>query len=66
MTGLVQDFSLYAAAVAQEPGFHGCRGDDTGAAIGANTTMYSMVYGVLLRRLPFKDPARLNTPWGAI
>jgi len=26
--------------------------------------MYSMVYGVLLRRLPFKDPARLNTPWG--
>ncbi len=31
--------------------------------IGANTAMFSMVYGVLLRPLPFKDPGRLYTLW---
>jgi hypothetical protein len=29
--------------------------------IGANTAMFSMIHGVLLRPLPFKDPSRLYT-----
>src|SRR5439155_23182682 len=31
--------------------------------IGANTAMFSMVHGVLMRPLPFKDPGRLYTLW---
>jgi predicted permease len=31
--------------------------------IGANTAMYSVVRGVLLRPLPFRDPARLAAIW---
>ena len=31
--------------------------------IGANTAMFSMVYGVVLRPLPFKDAGRLYTLW---
>jgi predicted permease len=31
--------------------------------IGANTAMYSVVHGVLLRPLPFRDPERLAAIW---
>src|SRR5208337_556055 len=31
--------------------------------MGANTAIFSMVHGVLLQRLPFRDPGQLYTLW---
>ena len=34
-----------------------------GIGIGANSAIFSVVYGVLLRPLPFKNPERLMYIW---
>jgi hypothetical protein len=45
--------------LAKSPAFHSSRGDHTGARIGANTAIFSVVQGTLLRPLPFPDAERL-------
>src|SRR5213593_837859 len=63
MTTFLQDFRYGARILLKQPGFTVVAVITLALGIGVNTAIFSVVHGVLLRPLPFKDPERLAMVW---
>ena len=63
METLWKDVSLGARMLAKRPGFNAVAVITLALGIGANTAIFSVVRGVLLRPLAFGDPDRLVWLW---
>jgi putative ABC transport system permease protein len=59
LDGLAQDVSFALRTLRRAPAFALVAALTLGIGIGANTAIFSVVRGILLRPLPFVDPSRL-------
>src|SRR5687768_3280743 len=63
MERLLSDLGYAARRLRATPGFTLVALLTLALAIGANTALFSVLYTVLLRALPFEDPQRLYLVW---
>jgi hypothetical protein len=59
----MRDLRVGLRRLVREPGFSVIVVITLGLGIGATTTIFSVVEGVLLRPLPYRDAERLLTVW---
>ncbi len=60
---MIQDLSLSLRLLRRSPGFAAAAILTLALGIGATTAIFSVVYAVLLKPLPFRDPDRLVRIW---
>jgi putative ABC transport system permease protein len=60
---MLNDVRYATRALAKNPAFSAIAGVTLAIGIGANTAIFSVINGVLLRSLPFDDPDRLVRVW---
>ena len=63
MDTILRDLRLATRALLRQPGFTAAVVVTLALGIGANTAIFSVVNGVLLRPLPYPDNAQLMTVW---
>jgi putative ABC transport system permease protein len=63
MLTVTQDLKYGLRMLTKNPGFTAVAVLTLALGIGANTAIFSMVHGVLIQRLPFKNPGQLFTLW---